>query len=331
MLHLNPGVHFEEKEVAVRGEQEFARPGTAISDRNACRHRGGTHAFAQRVIDRDRRRLFDQLLVPSLDRALALANVNRSLVIGEDLNLDVTWALDVLLEVHAAIPEGLGGFARCGGERGRKLARGGDDAHPLATAACRCLDEHRVADLAGDRRGLVRVTQCRQRTWHDRHAGGGHQAARRRLVAHRRDRRRRRPDEDQPGVFDRLGEGGALGEESVARVYRIGAARSRRSQQYRDTQVALGGRGRSDPDRSIGNPDKRRVPVGVGVDRDGLESLVPAGAHDAQCDLAAVRDENPAQRPGIHCEQAGMAGGVRSSELAKRVRHRPRLRRAARS
>ena len=43
------------------------------------------------------------------------------------------------------------------------------------------------------------------------------------LVAHRADRVGRRADEGQPGVGDRLGEVGVLGQEAEARVDRVGA------------------------------------------------------------------------------------------------------------
>ena len=48
-----------------------------------------------------------------------------------------------------------------------------------------------------------------------------------------------RADEDQPGVGDRAGEGGALGEEAVAGVDRVGAGRAGGLEE-RGVEVGLG-------------------------------------------------------------------------------------------
>ena len=59
-----------------------------------------------------------QLLVPPLDRALALAEVDdRPVVIAEDLELDVARRLDVLLDVDVADAERRFGLALRGLER----------------------------------------------------------------------------------------------------------------------------------------------------------------------------------------------------------------------
>jgi hypothetical protein len=65
-------------------------------------------SFLRALVGEDRRRrLFDQLLVAALDRALALAEVHHvAVVVAEDLELDVARPLDVLLDVHVADAEG---------------------------------------------------------------------------------------------------------------------------------------------------------------------------------------------------------------------------------
>ena len=49
-------------------------------------------------------------------------------------------------------------------------------------------------------------------------------------------------------------------------------------------------------DRAVGHQHVRREPVDVGVDRDRLDAALLAGAHDADGDLAAVGDEDTADR-----------------------------------
>jgi hypothetical protein len=47
----------------------------------------------------------------SLNRALALAEVNTlAVLVGQYLDLDVPWLLDVSFDVNAAVVKGRGGF-----------------------------------------------------------------------------------------------------------------------------------------------------------------------------------------------------------------------------
>ena len=77
------------------------------------------------ALDRGRRRLLDQLLVASLHRAVALAEVDRvAVAVGEDLDLDVPRLDDRALEdarrrrrTRAAPPTG-----RCAAHRRTRVA-----------------------------------------------------------------------------------------------------------------------------------------------------------------------------------------------------------------
>ena len=114
-----------------------ARPGAACSSRGSrsgparragtrsCRRRGSStaraarcaavgHRGAQRGVDGRGGRLLDDLLVPALDRALALAEVDDACrgASPKHLHLDVARPFEVALEVDAAVAEG-----------GRRLAR----------------------------------------------------------------------------------------------------------------------------------------------------------------------------------------------------------------
>ena len=66
--------------------------------------------------------------------------------IGEDLDLDVTRAIDELLQIDAGVLEGGLGLGPGRLERGRELRLVAADAHPLAAAAGGGLDQHRIAD-----------------------------------------------------------------------------------------------------------------------------------------------------------------------------------------
>ena len=102
----------------------------------------------------------------------------------------------------------------------------------------------------------------------------------------------RRADElDVAGLAD-FGEVGALGQEAVAGMDRVGAGDLRGADDRRHAQVAVGAARRPDADVLVGEPDVQRVLVGLGVDRDRLDAELAAGADDAQRDLAAVGDQD---------------------------------------
>ncbi len=141
----------------------------------------------------------------------------------------------------------------------------------------------RASSIVCDRLGRAR---------HDRHAGLPHQLARACLRAHRLDRRCRRPDEHGAAVLERLGEGRVLGQEAVAGVDRLGARALDRLDQLLDVEVALGGRPGAEQVGLVGALDVERVAVELGVDGDGRDPELLAGADDSDRDLAAVGDQD---------------------------------------
>ena len=83
----------------------------------------------------------------ALDRAVALEEVDHLPVpIGEDLHLDVARALEVALDQHPVVAEGGLRLAPRHLQGLREAGRVLDDAHALAAAARRSLDQHGIAD-----------------------------------------------------------------------------------------------------------------------------------------------------------------------------------------
>ena len=124
MLDLDARVHFHEEEVALLVHQELEGAGVGVL--HGARRVGddAAHLAADLVGDRDRRRLFEQLLMPALDRALALAQVHDvAVVIAEHLELDVARRVEVLLDVDVADAERRFGLALRGLERVRQIRR----------------------------------------------------------------------------------------------------------------------------------------------------------------------------------------------------------------
>ena len=113
MLDLQPGVHLDEEELVGGGvgDEELDGPGALVCDAardlagglaDACAGRAG---WIERREQR-RRRLLDDLLVPALQRALALAQMDRrARAVGEHLHLDVARAFDEPLEQQGVVAE----------------------------------------------------------------------------------------------------------------------------------------------------------------------------------------------------------------------------------
>src|SRR5918993_1109954 len=108
-------------------------------------------------------------------------------------------------------------------------------------------------------------------------------------------RLRRRPDPDRSRGLDRTGKGGALGQEAVPRVDRLGAGGFYRPDDPLDVQVALGGGGRAYGESLVGEAAVHRVLVDLRVDRDRGDAQLAAGQDQAHRYLAAVRDQELAE------------------------------------
>ena len=100
------------------------------------------------------------------------------------------------------------------------------------------------------------------------------------------------PMKTMPASASARGEGFALGQEAVAGMHRLGAGLAAGLDDLLDHQIALGRRRRADQHGLVGHLDMQRVAVGVGIDRDGLDTHAPGGLDDPAGDLAAVGDQN---------------------------------------
>ena len=322
MLDLHAGVHLEEVEAAVGVEQELHGAGVGVANRPCRGERRRRHLRAQAGRQRGAGCLLDDLLMPALDRTLALAEVDQMAVaVAEDLDLDVARPAEELLDVHPPVAEGRLRLARGGGERRAELLLAGDGAHALPAAPARGLDQHRVPerrDLAA--RGCD-VGGHELRAGDERHARARHGRPRRELVAHGGDRLRRRSDPDETRGLDRLGEGGALGEEAVAGMDGVRAGRTGRAEQRLDVEIRLAGGWRSDGDRLVGGEHVGRATVGLGVDGNCAQARLAAGTCDPDGDLSAVGDEDGAHGDGGWSSGSG-GGGQTGGRMARPARWR---------
>ena len=104
MLDLQARVHLHEVERARAVEQKLERARAFIGDRPYRRRRRFAHPRTQFRRDRGRWRFFDELLMPTLDRAVPFSEMNRGAVaISEHLNLDMARIDDRPFEDHARV------------------------------------------------------------------------------------------------------------------------------------------------------------------------------------------------------------------------------------
>ena len=75
-------------------------------------------------------------------------------------------------------------------------------------------------------------------------------------------------------------------------MHRLASRRLRGGDHARDPQIALGGGGRPDADRLVGEPHVERVCVGGRVHGNGLDPELVERADHPYRDLAPVRDED---------------------------------------
>ena len=301
VLDLQPRVHLQEEELLrgpVAADEELHRAGPHVADRRRERHRRGVHPLERLCGGPGGRRLLDDLLVPALDRALALEEVDdRAVSVAEDLHLHVPRPFDVALEEHRRVTEGrLRLAARAGNGLGEVGGRA-DDAHPLATAPCGGLHQHRVADLCTPREQVgLDQGPVELHPGNERHAGHRCNALGLDLEGHRPHRVGCRPDPDQPGIRYGRGEVGVLREEAVPGVHGIGTCSERGVEHLRSVEVRLRRRRAAERDGVRRLVDEGRTTVRLAEHRNGLDAELVTGSNDASRDLAAVGDEQSGDR-----------------------------------
>jgi hypothetical protein len=293
VLDLDPGVHLEEVVVALGVEQALDGACIAISDRARRLDRDLADPFAQRLVDCGRGRLLDELLVATLDRAVALAEMDDvAVIVGEHLHLDVPRVFEVPLDIHGGVREVRLALPPGGIERTLGLVRAAHDLEAFTTASGRGLDRQRPAELVPEQADVLGRRDRLGRPGHDRDAGGPHRLARRDLRAHGFDRLGRRPDPDDAGLGDGPCEAGVLGQKAVAGMQSVGAGAASGVEEPFLVQIALGGGAGPDDVRLRRHPYVQRFAVGLGVDGDRRDLQLAQRAEDPNRDLAAVGDEN---------------------------------------
>ena len=292
MLHLHARVHLEEVEVVVLVDEELAGAGADVAHGLGRGDRRLAHALAQLGRDPVAGRLLDDLLVATLDRALALEEVDGVPVgVGQHLDLDVARLLHELLDVERVVAEGSLGLAPGAGQGLLELLLLAHQPHALAAAASARLDHHWQADLLREGRGLL-VGERPGGAWHDGHAGLLHGLASGHLVAHRAHHVSARPDELDAFLLAEVGEVAVLREEAVAGVDAVGPCLLRDLEDLLHHEIRLAGRRRPTGIGLVCELHVKGVAIHVGIDGHRLDAHLAAGPDHADGDLAAVGDQD---------------------------------------
>ena len=282
VLDLEAGVDLEEEELAggvVDEELDGSR--RPVADAVGQPQCGVAHGAPEGLVGERRRRLLEHLLVPALDRALALAEVDEVAVgVAQHLDLEVAGAGHVALEEHPVVAEGAEGLPLRRRHGLVEVGGGLDEVHALAATAGGRLHEQRVADRLAVGR-VVGGREGRDPGGHGRLLGG-------QLVAHGAHHVGGRPYPDQACRLDGLGEAGVLGQEAVAGVDGVGPG----GEGGRDDGVGVEVAAVGQAHRLVGVGDVRRSGVGVDVHGDAAQAHRPCRAEHPSGDLAPVGDED---------------------------------------
>jgi len=292
VFDLKPGVHFDEKELAVF-IQEFDGAGTAIADIGHGLGAGFANARAGFGVNRGAGRFFQHLLVAPLQRTVALAQMDGvAAPVTENLHFDMTRLAEVLFDIHFVIAKGSLGFGPRGAKGCFQLARVARQLHAAPAAACRGLDDNRVADALCHRLRGLQMRDPTIRTGHARHAKCFHRVLGGDLVAHHPDMFRRRPDKGDTVIFNHLHEFGVFRQKAITRVDRFRTRNLAGGNDRRDGQITMRGRGRADADRLIRHAHMHCIGVSGGMHRDRGNAHFAAGADHAKRDFPAIGDQD---------------------------------------
>ncbi len=274
-LDLDAGVHLEEVEL-VALDEKLDRPRRHVSTGTGEVDGGSAERRAETIGETSGGGFLDELLVPTLHRAVTLAEKHHvAVAVGHDLGFDVAGSLEIALEVDLGVAEVGVGFPLGGLEGGLQLAFLPHDFEALAAAAVCRLDRKGVAVLGGEPGRFRHVDEWFERPGYTAHVGAGGGLTGGDLVTHRRDDVRGWPDPGETGFGDGPGEMGVLGEEAVPGVHGVRTCGSSDLEDLVGIEIRLGCGRRTDVPCFVGEAHVQCVAIELGVDGDGSQAELP--------------------------------------------------------
>lgn len=289
VLDLDTSIDFDEIKVLVFVEEELDRSCIGI----VCLFDDSQCSLAKLVsvasIEEGTGRLFYHFLVSPLYGAVSFVKMQGvSVLIGEDLDLDVPRFEDEFFEIDTGIAEGGLGFSlRCG----KCLPQADivvDGAHSPAAAASRGLYDDGIAELACEFEGfgLIGHGSCGAR--YDRDVSLLGQPASLDFVTKKPHSFDGRADEFYSAVITDLCKLDILRQEAVAGVYGVDVGDFGGADNSGYVKVAFCRCGRADADSLVGEFEIGAAGISLGIYGDCGDVQFVAGANDTQGNFAAV-------------------------------------------
>ena len=215
-----------------------------------------------------------------------------ALAVADQLHFDMASARNELLQKDIGDTEGSAGLAVRLVERLVELLRPVGHAHPAATAAHRCLNDDRIANLRRQRLRLGVVAHRGIAAGDDRHLCLVRDVASDDLIAELIEDFRFGTDEDHPRFGTGASKMSVFGEEAVAGMDGVNLVLPGEADDGIDVEIRLDRlAGPADTIRLIGLEAMQSVAVLVRVNRDCANPQFVSGAEDTNGDFTAIGDE----------------------------------------
>ena len=188
MLHLYSGIHFHKIKILIFIKKEFYSTGIDIGA-SLCRlYSCLSHTFSEFLIYSNTWSLFNNLLMPSLNRAISFSQMHYiAMLIRKDLKLYMSRLFYILFHIHAVIRKALYGFLLCGYKLFSKILYTVGYSHTLAAAAGSRFDHKRKAYLLCYLLGFFHIHYSPFHTGNDRYPCLDHGISCSRLISHHTD------------------------------------------------------------------------------------------------------------------------------------------------
>ena len=290
VFHLDTGIHLDEVVIAVTIHQKFQCAGGDIVHMLCDLHRITVQCLTGLLRNREGRSEFHDLLIASLQRAVALTQMHHVAVfVTQHLDLDVFRIHQELLHEDIIIAEGLLRFALDEIELDAHIFLTVTAAHTASAAAGSRFQNDRKTEFIGNLHGFVGILDGLFRTGDRGDLTGPCDLLCFQFVAHLRQDLGRRTDEGDACIFTCLGKCGILGQESVTRMNGTDAAPFGKVDDGRNIQICLQrALVLADEVRFVRLHAEQRVDVLIGIHRHRIDAQIVAGAENTDRDLTAV-------------------------------------------
>src|SRR5690606_18648629 len=292
VFYLQTGVHFQEVEVFVLIHQELHGAGTDIVAGFGGLYGSFTHASTQVRVNEGRGGFFDHLLVAALNGAVPLTQIDGvAMLVGKDLNFDVTGTDQGFLQDQLATAEGVFRFRACGFDLTSQLGLLKHQPHATTATAGGGLDHDREADTLGFADQFFITLVIPFVTGDTGHICFQHGQFGQALATHQLNGIHRRADKFEAGGLTGPGKIGVFRQKTIAGVHRIGAGFTAGFDNVVGEQIGLANRCWANASRFVGQLHVGCVNIGLTVDRDSPKTHGFGGADDSYRNFATVGDE----------------------------------------